>query len=103
MWVFQEIAHSINPIIKLTIETLCNFPDGKLPVVDVTVNVNSNEQNGIDFAFFEKPTKNPRVILADSALSISKKRTIPTQECLRRLRNTKVELRPTVQNIIKII
>ena len=98
MAVVQEIANSINPMIKLTVETPCNFPDGKLPVLDVTVNVNHNEQNRIDFEFFEKPTKNPRVILADSALSFSKKRTILTQECLRRLRNTKVELGPEIQN-----
>ena len=53
----------------------------------------------IDFEFFEKPTKNPRVILADSALSFSKKRTILTQECLRRLRNTKMELGSEVQGV----
>ena len=35
--------------------------------------------------------------MADSALSIAKKRTILTQECLRRLRNTKIELGPVVQ------
>ena len=35
--------------------------------------------------------------MVDSALSFSKKRTILTQECLRRLRNTKVELGPNVQ------
>ena len=51
----------------------------------------------IDFEFFEKPTKNPRVILASSALSFPKKRTILTQEFLRRLRNTKVELGPEIQ------
>ena len=33
----------------------------------------------------------------DSALSYAKKRTILTQECLRRLRNTKVELGPEIQ------
>ena len=33
----------------------------------------------------------------DSALSFSQKRTILTQECLRRLRNTKIELGPEVQ------
>ena len=33
----------------------------------------------------------------DSALSFSPKRTILTQECLRRLRNTKIELGPDVQ------
>ena len=84
-------------MIKLTVETPCNFEDGKLPVLDVKVNINENEQNRIDYEFFEKPTKNPRVILANSALSFAKKRTILTQECLRRLRYTKIELGPEVQ------
>ena len=47
----------------------------------------------------KKTTKNPRVILADSALSFAKKRTILTQEGLRRLRNTKVDLGPEVQKL----
>jgi hypothetical protein len=98
MEIVQTIANSIDPMIKLTVETPCDSPDGKLAVLDLKVNVNHDEQNRIDFEFFEKPTKNPRVILADSALSFSKKRTILTQECLRRLRNTKIELGPGVQN-----
>jgi hypothetical protein len=97
MEIIQQIANSFNPMIKLTVETPCNFPDGKLPVLDVTVKVNEEEQNRIDFEFFEKTTKNPRVILANSALSMAKKRTILTQECLRRLRNTKIELGPEIQ------
>ena len=68
-----------------------------MPVLDVKVNVNQQEHDRIDFEYFEKPTKNPRVILADAALSFATKRTILTQECLRRLRNTKVELGPEVQ------
>ena len=51
----------------------------------------------IDFEFYQKPTKHPRVILASSALSFNKKRTILTQEGLRRLLNTKIELGPDVQ------
>ena len=90
MGVVQKIANAIDPMIQLTVETPCNFADGKMPVLDVTVNVNCMEQNRIDFEFFEKPTKNPRVILADSAMSFSQKRTILTQECLRRLRHTKI-------------
>ena len=97
MNVIQQNANSINPMIKLTVETPCNFANGKLPVLDVEVNINKKEENRIDFEFFEKPTKNPRVILADSALSLSKKRTILTQEGLRRLRNTKIELGTKVQ------
>ena len=98
MRVIQEIANNINPMIKLTVDTPCNHKDGKLPVLDVKVNVNHDENNRIEFEFYQKPTKNPLVILADSALSHSQKRTILTQEGLRRLRNTKVELGPNVQH-----
>ena len=97
MEIIQQLAIGINPMIKLTVETPCNFEDGKLPVLDVKVNVNQEETNRIDFEFFEKPTKNPMVIMADSALSFAKKRTILTQEFLRRLRNTKVELGSEIQ------
>ena len=79
MEVIQQVANSINPMIKLTIDTPCNHENGKLPVLDVMVNVNEEENYRIDFEFFEKPTKNPRVILASSALSFSKKITILTQ------------------------
>ena len=44
-------------------------------VLDLTVKVkiNHEEDNRIDFGFFEKQTKNPKVILADSVRSMSKK------------------------------
>ena len=97
MDIVQQIANSVNPMIKLTVETPCNFKDGKMPVLDIKVRINENEMNRIDFEHYEKPTKNPRVILASSALSFKKKRTILTQEGLRRLRNTKRELGPQIQ------
>ena len=97
MGVIQNIANSINPMIQLTVDTPCNYTDGKMPVLDIKVNVNQEEDNRINFEFISNPTKNPRVILASSATSQSQKRTILTQECLRRLRNTKVELGPEVQ------
>ena len=95
--IIQELAMTINPMIRLTIETPCSFTNGKMPILDIQVDINLNQMNRIDFEFYQKPTKNQRVILADSALSFSKKRTILTQECLRRLRNTKVELGQEVQ------
>ena len=97
MEVIQELAQSINPMIKQTIETPCNFKNRKLPVLDIQVEINWNESNRIDFQFYKKMTRYPKVILADSALSYAKKRTILTQECLRRLRNTKMELGPEIQ------
>ena len=99
MEIIQKVANSIDPMIQLTIETPCNSENRKLKVLDVQVNINENEQNRIDFEFFEKPTKHPKVILVDSALSFSQKRTILTQECLRILRNTKIELGPDVQKV----
>ena len=97
MEIVQNLANSINPMISLTVETPGNHPNGKLPVLDITVRINIEAQNRLDFEFYEKPTKNPRVVLASSALSFRQKRTISTQEGLRRLRNTKIELGPEVQ------
>ena len=97
MDIVQNLANSINPMIKLTVETPSNHPDGKLPVLDIKVRINLEEHNRLDFEFYEKPTKNPRVVLAESALSFRQKRTILTQEGLRRLRNTKIELGPEIQ------
>ena len=97
MEIIQGVANSIESMTQFTIETPCNFTDRKLPVLDVKVNVNQQEKNRIDFEYYEKPTKLPRVILADSALSFNQKRTILTQECLRILRNTKLELGPDIR------
>ena len=92
MEIIVEIAQSIDGIIKFTYDIPENHTSGKLPVLDVNVNINNKEENRVDFQFFEKPTKNKRVILETSALPANQKRTILTQECLRRLLNTKIEL-----------
>ena len=91
MEVVVDIAESLDGIIKFTYE-IPDSKSGKLAVLDVTVNVNKAKNNRMDHEFFEKPTKNKRVILKDAALPANQKRTILTQECLRRLRNTKLEL-----------
>ena len=92
MEVIVEIAQSIDGMIKFTYDIPDNHKNKKLPVLDVTVNVNKKEENRVDFEFFEKPTRNKKVILENSALPANQKRTILTQECLRRLLNTKIEL-----------
>ena len=67
-----------------------------MPVLDLKVYFN---QDGIILhEFYEKPTKNNFVILADSALSWQSKRTILTQEALRIIRNTSVKLDSEVLN-----
>ena len=96
--ILKDIAESVDPMLKFTIDTPCSYSDGKMPALDIKVSVNIAESFRIDYEFFEKPTRNPRVILADSALSAASKRTILTQECLRRIRNTKVELGLEIRN-----
>ena len=99
MKVLKDVAESIDSMLKFTIDTPCSYSDGKMPALDIKVNINEKENNRIDYEFFEKPTKSPRVILADSALNAVSKRTILTQECLGRMRNTKVELGKEVKNM----
>ena len=92
MEVIKDIAESVDEMLKFTIDVPSNHKSGSMPVLDVQVRVNKEENNRIDFEFFEKPTKNKLVILSDAAIASQQKRTILTQECLRRMRNTKVEL-----------
>ena len=92
MEIIVDIAESIDGIIKFTYDIPEKHTSGKLPILDVEVNINKKEENRVDFQFFEKPTKNKRVILENSALPANQKRTILTQEYLRRILNTKMEL-----------
>ena len=96
--ILKEIAEDVDPMMKFTIDTPCNYKNKKIPVLDLEVGINEKEKFRLDYEYYEKPTKHPKVILADSALSMSQKRTILTQECLRIMRNTKVELGEKVRN-----
>ena len=97
MEVVKVIAESVDEMIKFEVDLPSNHQNGKIPMLDVQANVNKEEQNRLDFEFFEKPSKNKFVILSNSAISSKQKRTILTQECLRRMRNTKPELGRGVQ------
>ena len=99
MEVIRDIANSIDPMIQFTVDTPSSHENKKLPILDIQANLNKEENNRLDFQFYEKPTRNKNVILSDSAIPAKQKRTILTQECLRRLRNTKLELGSEVQNL----
>ena len=96
MKVLNEIANSIHPMIELTSDIPSNHTDGKLPVLDLKVKLGLKNQ--IDFQFYEKKTKNSRVILASSALPWLQKETILVNEAVRRLRNTTPQLGSETQN-----
>merc|ERR1712074_63204 len=91
MEIIKEVAESVDPMIQFTVDLPGNYENGKFPVLDVQAGINKEKQNKIEFEFFEKPTKNKKVILSDSAIPSNQKRTILTQECLRRLRNPQIE------------
>ena len=96
MRILQEIANSIDNMIQFTVDHPSKHQDNKLPVLDLKVSVNTS--NVVDYEFYEKPTKNPHVVLASSALGMRQKRNIFVSEALRRLRNTSQGLGPDVQN-----
>ena len=83
-------------MISFTFDTPHLNENHKLPILDVKVAL--NEENILEHKFYEKPTRNPRVILASSALSWSQKRTIHTQEILRRIKNTSQSLKKSLRD-----
>ena len=83
-------------MIKFNYDTPSKNIDGWLPVLDVKVQV--SQDNKIIHNFYEKPTRNKNVIFASSALSWTQKRSIHTQELLRRMKNTSIYLDEKVQN-----
>ena len=97
MEIIRDIAETIDPMIKLTIDTPCNHDGRAIPILDLEVNINADEDNRIDYQFYEKPTKNEKVLMANAAMSAKSIRTILTQECMRRLRNTNLEMGEEIQ------
>ena len=91
MLVVQDIANSIDDMIKMTVDIPSNYDDRKVPMLDVKAWVEENS-NEIYYEFYEKPTKNPLVISKDSAMPKSKKINTISQEVFRRLHNTKHEI-----------
>ena len=73
MEIIKEIAESIDDIVKFSVDLPSNHTNEKIAILDLEVNVNKEEQNRIDFEFYEKPSKNKRVILEDAALPSKQK------------------------------
>ena len=92
----SNLANTVCKMINFTVDTPSINEDGMMPILDVKVKI--GPKNEVVHDFYEKPTKNQRVVLATSALSWTQKRSIHTQEILRRLKNTSPILGPKVQN-----
>ena len=94
--VISEIANKVHEMISFTFDTPERNEDQKLPILDLKVFL--NDENYLVHEFYEKPSRNPRVILASSALSWTLKRTIHTQELLRRMKNNSTFLDESLKN-----
>ena len=86
MNLLNSIANGVDPMISFTCDFPKKHPENKIPILDLSVKL--GKKFDVEHEFYEKPSKNSRVILASSAISWPQKRTIMTQEALRRLRNT---------------
>ena len=91
-----DVANHIEPMIQFTYDIPMSYQDSKLPVLDVKIWL--DDKGEACYEFFEKLTKNDKVILASSAIPRHQKISILTAEAVRRLRNTSRKLGSSVQN-----
>ena len=86
MELLQAIANSIHPSIKMTIDYPSNYTDGKVPMLDIKMWIEEVEgERQILYEHYEKEMATKSVIHATSAIPKKTKRTVLTQEMLRRI------------------
>ena len=83
--------NDVFPFLRFTTEIGDDFPNGRLPSLDTEIWVEGKRK--ILFAFYEKPMATNLVVQAKSALSDEVKAATLTEEVVRRLRNTSMELK----------
>ena len=108
----QKMANTIEKDIQLTMDVPSNHPDGKLPVLDLKMWVESRrdgegeggrvdegevEHQEIMYQFYEKEMVAPRVIGRESVLPERVKLTTLTQEIIRVKKNTCKPLRKRME------
>ena len=95
----KSLGNSIHPSIQLEIDVPSQYPDNKLPILDMKVwcgtkkdNARGSEKHIVLHEFYSKPMANKSVIHARSAMPNRMKKTILTQEMLRTLLRCSPEL-----------
>ena len=83
----REIADDVDDMLKFTTDVPSKYDDMKMPVLDMKVGL--NDQNEVEYVFYEKPMKSKMVIGKASALPNNVKMKTLTQEVFRRMHNTK--------------
>ena len=96
----KAIADDIIPEIKMVADFPSNNADKKMAVLDMKVWV--NEEGIIMHEHFEKPMSSKKIMHAESAISALCKKSVHTQEVLRRLFNSsrRIEWKTEVAPVI---
>ena len=99
MKVINDVADSIEDMVKTEVDFPTNVKNkhGKMPILDIHVWIRRIESENIVkkqifYEFYEKLMASKFVLMQASAAPLSQKRTVLTQEGIRRLKNCKVEL-----------
>ena len=94
------MGNSIDRMIQLEDDSPSRHDDGKLPILDIKVWIKDEEERGqkVMYQFYRKPMANPLLITARSAMPSRVKRTALTQQALRILKNTSLDV-PEKQRI----
>ena len=91
MELIKNVANSIDSMIKMTVDFPENYEDRKVPMLDVQLWLNTEENPKIYYIFYQKPMRNRLMLLKNSLMSQNQKLSILTQGVFRRIHNTKPE------------
>ena len=97
MDIVREIGNQLDPCIRLTSEVPGQTADGKMALLDMKVWLEEEvrgegHKNRIMWEYFEKEMTTRQMIRESSAIALQQKRTIFTQEVIRRMKNCCPEL-----------
>ena len=87
--IILQLANSVTNTIKLTIEYPTNNSSGWMTILDIQVRVRDNR---IEYKFYKKSMANHLTAMERSAVPDKIKRCSHTQEVIRRLRNTSINI-----------
>ena len=99
----QKMMDQINPDLKFDLELEEDFEDMKLPTLDTAIWMGRTEDLAvkINYQFYEKPMNSVFVIPEKSAMASRSKFTILSQDLIRRLMNTGLNINQGTKNQIK--
>ena len=91
--ILRETMGGIEEYLSFTVESGEEFKDGWLPTLDVSLRVDEN--NTVQFKFYEKDTCSKKTVQKDSAMEENSKIQTVSNDLVRRLNNTRESMGST--------